>query len=145
MIRLLPALLAGQQRDDRIEQRGHGLPFRRQGSPQQQGGIDAGGILAGLDRILRWTQGKVQTLPPVLCPIADVLDPSEEAGRDLRAVVHRRDQRVEFGAGEVRERGLGLMMFDATLTNASIPVSESLTHRREESSPHRAARAYVIS
>jgi hypothetical protein len=37
------------------------------------------------------------------------------------------------------------MMFDATLTNASIPVSESLTHRREESSPHRAARAYVIS
>jgi len=56
LIQLPPALLAGQRRDDRTEQRGHGLPVLCQRCPQQRPTSDSGRSLARwLDRRL-WRQ-----------------------------------------------------------------------------------------
>lgn len=65
----------------------------------QTAGCSCPGCYCGLGRL----QGEAQSLPPVLFPVADVLDPREEARRELWAVVDRGDKRVEFGVVEVGE------------------------------------------
>lgn len=61
-------------------------------------------ILAHLDGRLGQLQRQFQFASPVLFPVADVFDPGEELGRDLRGVINRRDQRVGLAVVEVGQR-----------------------------------------
>ena len=97
---------AGCQRDQHIEERES--CWRGSGERPSQGDccIDAYCIIGWVNCCFLRQQLVVVAGAAIKLPVARTLDPNEQALCDGRCAIRCGDQRVEFGVGEIVERGL---------------------------------------